>query len=688
MRIALTGNPNSGKTTMYNALTGRNEKVGNWAGVTVDKKEHPIKKAYYTGDEQLIAVDLPGAYSMSPFTSEESITSSYVKKENPDVIINIVDATNLSRSLFFTTQLLELGVPVVVALNKSDINEKKETKIDVEALSAKLGCSVVETVSTSAEGLKAVVEAAVAQANTLQIAPYVQGDIDLTDKAVVEAADRKRFEFVNKIVKDVETRKVLTKDKNFGDKIDAVLTNKWLGIPIFAVVMFLVFQISQTWLGTWIAEGYEFENGTTIPGLVPLLETFQGWVGELLADASPLLSAILVDGVIGGVVAVVGFLPLVMVMYFLLALLEDCGYMSRVAVVLDPIFKKVGLSGKSVIPFVIGIGCAVPGVMASRTIRNERERRATAMLTPFMPCGAKIPVISLFAGAFFSNAGWVSFVMYFTGIVLIFLCALLVNKITGYKARKSFFIIELPEYKAPSLWGAFKSMCSRGWAYIVKATTIILLCNMAVQLMQTFDWSFQVAETADSSILASIGAPFAYLLVPIVGVVSWQLAAAAITGFIAKENVVGTLAVCFVGLENLIDTEELALMEGAGAEVAGILAITKVAALAYLMFNLYAPPCFAAIGAMNSEMKSGKWLWGGIGLQLGVGYTVGYLIYTIGTLATAPASLNVGAAIAGLVAVLVMVAIVVMLIRNSNKKLKSEYALSGKTKETASSSAK
>ena len=688
MRIALTGNPNSGKTTMYNALTGRNEKVGNWAGVTVDKKEHPIKKAYYTGDEQLIAVDLPGAYSMSPFTSEESITSSYVKKENPDVIINIVDATNLSRSLFFTTQLLELGVPVVVALNKSDINEKKETKIDVEALSAKLGCSVVETVSTSAEGLKAVVEAAVAQANTSQIAPYVQGDIDLTDKAVVEAADRKRFEFVNKIVKDVETRKVLTKDKNFGDKIDAVLTNKWLGIPIFAVVMFLVFQISQTWLGTWIAEGYEFENGTTIPGLVPLLETFQGWVGELLADASPLLSAILVDGVIGGVVAVVGFLPLVMVMYFLLALLEDCGYMSRVAVVLDPIFKKVGLSGKSVIPFVIGIGCAVPGVMASRTIRNERERRATAMLTPFMPCGAKIPVISLFAGAFFSNAGWVSFVMYFTGIVLIFLCALLVNKITGYKARKSFFIIELPEYKAPSLWGAFKSMCSRGWAYIVKAATIILLCNMAVQLMQTFDWSFQVAETADSSILASIGAPFAYLLVPIVGVVSWQLAAAAITGFIAKENVVGTLAVCFVGLENLIDTEELALMEGAGAEVAGILAITKVAALAYLMFNLYAPPCFAAIGAMNSEMKSGKWLWGGIGLQLGVGYTVGYLIYTIGTLATAPASLNVGAAIAGLVAVLAMIAIVVMLIRNSNKKLKSEYALSGKTKETASSSTK
>ena len=666
MRIALTGNPNSGKTTMYNALTGRNEKVGNWAGVTVDKKEHAIKKAYYGGTEQLIAVDLPGAYSMSPFTSEESITSAYVKKESPDVIINIVDATNLSRSLFFTTQLLELGVPVVVALNKSDVNRKKDTRIDADALSARLGCPVINTVSTSSEGLKAVVEAAAARVGQPQKAPYVQGNVDLTDKKAVEAADRKRFAFVNTIVKAVETRKVLTKDKNIGDQIDRVLTNKWLGIPIFAVVMFLVFQISQVWVGQPVADL-----------LVAWLETFQAWVGGLLENANPLLSALLVDGVIGGVVAVVGFLPLVMVMYFLLALLEDCGYMSRVAVVLDPIFKRVGLSGKSVIPFVIGIGCAVPGVMASRTIRNERERRATAMLTPFMPCGAKIPVISLFAGAFFNNAGWVSFTMYAAGIVLIFLGALLVNRITGYKARKSFFIIELPEYKVPSLWGAFKSMCSRGWAYIVKAATIILLCNTAVQIMQTFTWSFEVAETADASILASIASPVAYLLVPIVGVLSWQLAAAAVTGFIAKENVVGTLAVCFVGLENLIDTEELALMEGAGAQAAGIMAITKVAALAYLMFNLYSPPCFAAIGAMNSEMKSGKWLWGGIGLQLGVGYTVAYLVYTIGTLITAPAALNVGAAIAGLIAVLAMVAVVALLIRNTNHKMKTEYVLSG-----------
>ena len=661
MRIALTGNPNSGKTTMYNALTGSNEKVGNWAGVTVDKKEHSIKKAYCDGAE-LIAVDLPGAYSMSPFTSEESITSAYVKKENPDVIINIVDATNLSRSLFFTTQLLELGIPMVVALNKSDINEKKQTVIDVDALSKKLGCPVVETISTSADGLKEVIKTAVSVVGKPQSAPYVQGDIDLTDKKVVEAADRKRFDFVNKIVKEVETRKVLTRDKNFGDKIDAVLTNKWLGIPIFAAVMFLVFQISQVWVGTPLADL-----------LVGWLETFQEWVRGLLAEASSILTSILVDGVIGGVVAVVGFLPLVMVMYFLIALLEDCGYMSRAAAILDPIFKKVGLSGKSVIPFVITVGCAVPGVMASRTIRNERERRATAMLAPFMPCGAKIPVIALFAGAFFDGAGWVSATMYLSGIVLIFIGALIINGVTGHRAKKSYFIIELPEYKFPSLWGAFKSMCSRGWAYIVKAATIILLCNMAVHIMQEFTWSLTPAnEIASDSILASIAGVFGYALVPIIGVLSWQLAAAAITGFIAKENVVGTLAVCFAA-------SELTRADMVGVEASGeTVAITSVAALAYLMFNLFTPPCFAAIGAMNAEMKSKKWLWGGIGLQLAVGYTIAYFVYTIGTLIVEPSKLAVGPAIAGLAAVVVMAAFIGYLIVRANKKIKAEYALKTK----------
>ena len=678
MRIALAGNPNSGKTTMYNGLTGCNEKVGNWAGVTVERKEHPIKKNLCNAGQELIAVDLPGAYSMSPFTSEESITSAYVKNEKPDAIINIVDATNLSRSLFFTTQLLELGIPVVVALNKSDINEKKQNTIDVAALSKRLGCAVVETVSISGDGLKEVVQAAVALVGKNQKAPYAQGNIDLTDKKAVEAADRKRYEFVNGIVAKVEKRKVRTAQKNVQDQIDAIITFPVVGLLIFAVVMFLVFQISQAWVGPFIAEGVELANGTTIPGLVTLIEWFGNWVGGLLTDAPAVVSALLVDGIIGGVGAVVGFLPLVMVMYFLIALLEDCGYMARATVVLDPIFKKVGLSGKSVIPFVVGTGCAIPGVMACRTIRNERERRATAMLAPFMPCGAKLPVIALFAGAFFDNANWVGTLMYFAGIVIIFFGALLINKITGHKARKSFFIMELPEYKVPSLGRAFQSMCSRGWSYIVKAATIILLCNTAVHLMQTFTWRLQVAETADASILASVAGPFAYLLVPIVGVLSWQLAAAAITGFIAKENVVGTLAVCFVGLKNLIDTEELALMEGAGAEVAMAFAITKVAALAYLMFNLFSPPCFAAIGAMNSEMKSAKWLWSGIALQLGVGYTVAYLVYTVGTLITEPAALSLLPAILGGIAVLIMAAIVTVLCLRSDKKLSREYALSSK----------
>ena len=680
MRIAFAGNPNSGKTTMYNALTGRNEKVGNWAGVTVDRKEAPIKKAY-AGELDLIAVDLPGAYSMSPFTSEESVTSTYIQNERPDAIVNIVDATNLSRSLFFTTQLLELGIPMVVALNKSDINEKKQTVIDAALLSRKLGCPVVETVSTGSgnEGLAEVVKAAVNLLGKEQKAPYEQGDVDLTSKAAVEAADRKRFEFVNKIVSRVETRKVFTRDTNIQDKIDEIITHPVVGLPIFALVMFLVFQISQAWLGVWIAEGYEFASGASIPGLVTLIDLFKEWIASMLdvAGANAFLAALLTEGIIGGVSAVVGFLPLVMVMYFLIALLEDCGYMARATVVLDPIFKKVGLSGKSVIPFVVGTGCAIPGVMAARTIRNERERNATAMLAPFMPCGAKLPVIALFAGAFFGDASWVGTLMYFAGIVLILLGALLVNKIAGHNVRKSYFIIELPEYKFPSMKRAALSMLSRGWSYIVKAGTVILLCNAVVYIMQSFDWQLQLVEEGmeSTSILASIAGPMAVVLVPIVGITAWQLAAAAVTGLIAKENVVGTLAVCY-GLSNLIDTEALEMAEGAGSEVAAVFGLTKVAALSYLMFNLFTPPCFAALGAMNAEIKSRKWFWGGIGLQLGTGYTIAYLVYTIGTLITAPETLSVPAAIGGGAFVAAFAAVLTVLCCKSHKQTKPTYALS------------
>ena len=674
MRIALTGNPNSGKTTMYNALTGSSEKVGNWAGVTVDKKEHPVKRSFYNSDIQLIAVDLPGAYSMSPFTSEESIASTYVTEEHPDVIVNIVDATNLSRSLFFTTQLLELGIPMVVALNKTDANTKKHNSIDAELLSHKLRCPVVETSSINGEGLSALISAAMEQVGKGQIAPYTQESIDMTDRLAVKEADKKRYAFVNSVVRRVERRAFFTAERNRQDKIDDILTNKWFGLPIFALVMFLVFQISQAWLGTWIAEGIELGNGVSIPGLVTLIDALKELVASALdgAGANEFLSALLTEGIIGGFSAVVGFLPLVMVMYFLISLLEDCGYMARATVVLDPIFKRVGLSGKSVIPFVVGTGCAIPGVMACRTIRNERERNATAMLAPWMPCGAKLPVIALFAGAFFEDAGWVGTLMYFVGIMLILLGALLVNRIVGHKGRKSYFIIELPEYKAPSLKRAVADMLSRGWSYIVKAGTVILVCNAIVFVMQSFDWSLSPIEEGmeHTSILASIASPIAVLLLPIVGITAWQLAAAAVTGFIAKENVVGTLAVCY----GFAVSEDLEMI-GSGNEVAAaMVGMTKVAALAYLMFNLFTPPCFAAIGAMNSEISDKRWFWGGIGLQLGTGYSIAFLVYQVGTLIVT-GSLGEGFAY-GLVFVLLFVGLLVGLCIRTDRALKAEKSKS------------
>ena len=608
---------------------------------------------------------------MSPFTSEESITNEFITNEKPDVIINVVDSTNLSRSLFFTSQLLELGIPVVVALNKFDINEKKHNDIDIKKLSNLLGSPVIQTTSTTNKGLKSLISTALSLVGKGQAKPFEQGEVDYNSKTSVENADKKRFEFVKQVVAQVEVRKSLTKTLTWQDKLDDILTHKVFGILIFAIVMFLVFWISQVGPGVWLVEGITLSSGFTIPGLTTLITNFGNFINSLMVGVNPVITSLLVDGIIGGVGSVVGFLPLVMVMYFLIALLEDCGYMARVSVILDPIFKKVGLSGKSVIPFVIGTGCAVPGVMACRTIKDERERRATAMLAPFMPCGAKLPLIALFAGAFFAKSSWVGPLMYFLGIVIIFVGALLVKLITGNKYKKTYFIIELPEYKIPSIKRALISMLSRGWAYIVKAGTIILLCNFLVQLMQTFNFNLQPVEDASNSILATISTPFAYLFAPFIGIVAWQLAAACITGFIAKENVVGTLAVCIVGLENFIDVEQLQILQGAGANVAGLLAITKVAGLSFLMFNLFSPPCFAAIGAMNSELNSKKWLLFALAFQLGMGYTIAFLTFFFGSLFTgAISTISPWMIVVGFIITLTYIGVITYLIIKRNKETK------------------
>lgn len=670
MKIALAGNPNSGKTTLFNLITGKSEKVGNWAGVTVDKKEGTIKKSLIKEGRSINVIDLPGAYSMSPFTSEENVTRDFIKNENPDVIINIVDGTNLSRSLFFTTQLLELEIPVVIALNKTDLNKKQGTKIDVKALEKLLGCSIVETVSiaTSDNGIIELISKAIEVKGNKQKAPFDGKGIDLSNKKEVEENDKNRYKFVNGIVRKVEKRNIDEDKIKIQDKADRILAHKWLGLPIFAAVMWAVFSISQTYLGPLFADI-----------LVGGVDKVYAFVENLLgANISPLLSSILLDGIIGGVGAVIGFLPLIMVLFFLIALLEDSGYMARIAVIMDRFFKKIGLSGKSIIPMIIGTGCAIPGIMATRTIKDERQRRTTAMLTPFMPCGAKLPVIALFAGVFFNDAAWVGTLMYFLGIILIIIGALIVVRITGEKNSGSYFIMELPQYKVPSIKRAAVSMFERGKAFIVKAGTIILLCNTVIQIMQSFNWQFQlVAEGAENtSILATIASPFAFILIPL-GFGAWQLAAAAITGFIAKENVVGTLAVVY-SITNFIDVEELALVSG-GSQVSQIMGLTSVAALSYLMFNLFTPPCFAAIGAMNSEMEDKKWLWGGIAFQFATGYTVSFLVYQIGTLITTG---SLGTAfIPGLIVVAVIAAIIIYLMKKGSENAVSKEKNEGRVWE-------
>lgn len=609
MKIALAGNPNSGKTTLFNALTGKTEYVGNWAGVTVDKKEADLRKKYQTGKEAIIIVDLPGAYSIAPFTGEEAITRDFVLEASPDVIINIVDGANFERSLFFTTQLLELNIPVVIALNKADIIAKRGNEIDIDALSVALGCKIIGTTATAEEGLKKLMQTAI------EIGMHQKGQkapFEIQENQV--DADKQRQAFIASVIESVLVKKHDTTKITLSDKVDRIVAHKWWGLPIFFLIMWAVYWFSIEGLGGYVS-GYF--NDTLFGEVIP--NSLNGFFEGL--GLNPLLQALIVDGAIGGVGAVIGFLPLIMVLFFCLALLEDSGYMSRVAVLMDRYFKKIGLSGKSIIPMIVGSGCAIPGIMATRTIEDENEKRMTTILTPFVPCGAKLPIITLFSMAFFPNDSWVGPSMYIMAFALIIIGGLLLKRLFVWEST-SHFILELPEYKIPSLKHAFIQMIDKAKGFIIKASTIILVMNTLVWFMQAYGFNLQPVDDQSLSILAKVGAVIAPILIPL-GMAGWQLAAATITGFIAKENVVATFAILLMAASE----EALHAPGGVLSEL-----FTPVTAYAFLALNLFTPPCFAAIGAMRSEMGDRKWLFRGLSFQISVGYIVALLISQLGSL--------------------------------------------------------
>ena len=675
IKIALAGNPNCGKTTLFNALTGSNQFVGNWPGVTVEKKEGKLK-----GNKDVTIMDLPGIYSLSPYTLEEVVARNYLITERPDAILNIVDGTNIERNLYLSTQLMELGIPVVMAVNMMDIVEKNGDKIYIDKLSKKLGCEVVEISALKGTGIKEAANKAVAAAakktstpvhefsqaaeaaiasvsaklgsdiaedqkrffavkllekddkiaNQMKSVPDVSADIkaleDAFDDDTESIITNERYTYISSIIN--ECYKKNSKNKlTVSDKIDRVVTNRWAALPIFAVVMFLVYYVSVTTVGSILTD---WTNDTLFgEWIVPGAQSFFENIG-----CADWLTGLIVDGVISGVGAVLGFVPQMLVLFLFLAFLEACGYMARIAFIMDRIFRKFGLSGKSFIPMLIGSGCGVPGVMASRTIENDRDRKMTIMTTTFIPCGAKLPIIALIAGAFFDNAGWVAWSAYFVGVAAIICSGIILKKTKMFAGEPAPFVMELPAYHWPTVGNVLRSMWERGWSFIKKAGTIILLSTIILWFLMSFGWvdgSFSMleAEQLDQSILSKIGSAIAWIFIPLgwtQGGEGWKMAVSAVSGLIAKENVVATFGLLF-GFSEVAED---------GAEIWGNLAtvMTPVAAYGYLVFNLLCAPCFAAMGAIKREMNNAKWFWFAIGYQCGLAYVVALCIYQIGTLIT------------------------------------------------------
>ena len=675
IKIALAGNPNCGKTTLFNALTGSNQFVGNWPGVTVEKKEGKLK-----GHKDVTIMDLPGIYSLSPYTLEEVVARNYLINEMPDAIINIVDGTNLERNLYLSTQIMELGIPVVMAINMMDLVQKSGNKIHIDKLSKKLGCEVVEISALKGTGIMKAAEKAISAAQskkkTIPVHEFAQDvedaiksvenkltgtvaeaqkrffaikliekddkiveqmksvpDVSYEVKALEDKFDddtesiitNERYVYISSIIGQCYTKSSTGKKLTSSDKIDRIVTNRWLALPIFAVVMWVVYYVSVTTVGTIVTDWTnDVLFGEIIP---PAVESALEAV-----NCAAWLQGLILDGIVAGVGAVLGFVPQMLVLFLFLAFLESCGYMARVAFIMDRIFRKFGLSGKSFIPMLIGSGCGVPGVMASRTIENDRDRKMTIMTTTFVPCGAKLPIIAMIAGAFFNNSGWVATSSYFVGIAAIICSGIILKKTKMFAGEPAPFVMELPAYHWPTVGNILRSMWERGWSFIKKAGTIILLSTIVLWFLMGFGWeggSFGMVEELNNSILAKIGSAIAWIFAPLGWTKAgegWKMAVAAVTGLIAKENVVATFGMLFGFAEVAED----------GAEIWGNLAqvMTPIAAYGFLVFNLLCAPCFAAMGAIKREMNNAKWFWFAIGYQCGLAYVVSLCIYQIGTLLT------------------------------------------------------